>query len=127
LSPDFLIWAFLFIFVYQNKLIMIKLTNQDSSGTSFHNVTVFASVNELISLLGEPQYECNDGSDKVNFEWTCLNRNSEIFTIYDWKQYRKISEDETIEWHIGGKNISVTSAAAYELQLALSAAKRNTK
>jgi len=117
----------LFIFVYQNKLIMIKLTNQDSSGTSFHNATVFASVNELISVLGEPQYECNDGSDKVNFEWTCLNGNNEIFTIYDWKEYREISEDEPIEWHIGGKNISITSRSAEELQLALSSAKRNIK
>ena len=94
---------------------MAKSTNQDTSGTSFHMTTIIASVNELISALGEPQYQGNYGNDKVNFEWNCETDEGDVFTIYDWKEYRSISKDEQIKWHIGGDNVSITSTAAVEI------------
>jgi hypothetical protein len=95
---------------------MAKLSNQSSNGTSFHNSTITASVNELIKVLGEPQYQSNDGQDKVNFEWDCETEDGNVFTIYDWKEYRTISKNEQIEWHIGGNSGNVTSIAVDELE-----------
>ena len=94
---------------------MAKSTNQDTSGTSFHMTTIIASVNELISALGEPQYQGNYGNDKVNFEWYCETDEGDVFTIYDWKEYRSISKDEQIMFHIGGMSRSVTEQAKKEL------------
>jgi hypothetical protein len=98
---------------------MAKSTNQSTSGTSFHNSVINASVNELIAVLGEPHYQSNDGQDKVNFEWDCETEDGDVFTIYDWKEYRSISKDESIEWHIGGNSGFVTSTAVEEVELLL--------
>jgi hypothetical protein len=94
----------------------MKQTTQTSEGTSFHNDTIRVSVTDLRQILGEPQYEQNDGSDKVNFDWVMETEDGEVFTIYDWKEYRRLSEDEIIEWHIGGASGRVTSAAVNELK-----------
>ena len=61
-------------------------------------------MDELIRVLGEPTYEQNGGGDKVNFEWVCERKNGDIITIYDWKEYRPIWDDEEIEFHLGGRN-----------------------
>jgi hypothetical protein len=74
----------------------------------FYNSVITASVNQLTSLLGVPQYESNDGQDKVNFEWECQTEYG-IFTIYDWKEYYAISKEEKIEWHIGGASKFLTN------------------
>ena len=71
-------------------------------GTDFHNSTIRASVNELIEVLGEPSIRTNDGHEKINFLWYCKPDDGDVFTIYDWKKYRSISEDEQIDWHIDG-------------------------
>ena len=79
----------------------MKKTHKDTCGTSFHGDTIFISVEELINLLGEPQFQENDGNDKVNYYWDCETEDGELFTIYDWKEYRPISDFEQIEFHIG--------------------------
>lgn len=79
-------------------------------GTSFHDVTISATAAELTAAFGPATYEQNDGSDKVNFEW-CLQCDGEPFTIYDWKEYRRIHPTEVIEWHIGGTSQAQTSRA----------------
>jgi hypothetical protein len=84
--------------------------------TSFHGTEFRASANEIIAILGEPTYDSNDGSDKVNLEWICETETGEVFTIYDWKEYRPIEMDEKIDWHIGGHNGRVTNAALKELE-----------
>ena len=38
-----------------------------------------------------------------------------VFSIYDWKEYRAIDQDEVIDWHIGGKNGDNTVKALNEL------------
>ena len=92
--------------------------------TSFHGTEFRASANEIIAILGEPTYDSNDGSDKVNLEWICETETGEVFTIYDWKEYRPISRTELIEWHIGGLNRIVTERALIELTSKLSKLKR---
>ena len=93
----------------------MKKTNQSTNGTSFHGVVIRASVNNLISILGEPTIQDNTGEDKVNFEWDCETDEGNVFTIYDWKEYRKLYLFEVIDWHIGAHSRSIASDASYEI------------
>lgn len=95
--------------------------SQSSSGTSYHGVTLTASVNDLIRVLGKPDYEDNTGEDKVNFEWTRETITGNVFTVYDWKEGRPISKDEPIEWHIGGFNSLDEMQGKEEIKAALKA------
>ena len=99
---------------------MLVNTSRSANGTSFHNSTVTATVNELISIIGEPTYNDNTGEDKVNIEWELEDGDGNVVTIYDWKEYRKIGMDEKIEWHIGGMSKMITYYAKKEIELALS-------
>ena len=83
---------------------MAKHTNQSGSGTSFHGVVFSATPQQLIDLFPDSYNEQNDGEDKVNFDFTLENENGDVFTIYDWKEYRPLEMNENIEWHIGGRN-----------------------
>jgi hypothetical protein len=93
----------------------MKKTTNLVNGSSFHNVTIKTSVNELIRVLGEPTYQTNDGEDKVNFEWVCETIDGDVVTIYDWKEYRMIDVDEEIEFHLGGHSLIHTLDGKDEL------------
>jgi hypothetical protein len=93
----------------------MKTTLKSTSGTSFYDVTFKASVNKLISIIGEPTMEDNTGKDKVNFDWHMEIDNGDVFTIYDWKEYRKLDLDENIEWHIGAHSKPISTVAKVEL------------
>jgi len=93
----------------------MKKTTNLVNGSSFHNVTIKTSVNELIRVLGEPTYQTNDGEDKVNFEWVCETIDGDVVTIYDWKEYRMIDVDEKIEFHLGGHSLIHTLDGKDEL------------
>lgn len=85
-------------------------------GTSYHNDTINASVNELVNILGVKPIK--DFNVKTKFQWT-LEYHSEIlnktfpFTIYDykedWDSYKRNATGVNdyvyttkIDWHIGG-------------------------
>jgi hypothetical protein len=93
----------------------MKKTSQLINGTSFHDTTIKCSVTILTKVLGEPDYSGNDGEDKVNFEWDMETDNGDVFTVYDWKEYRPLNEIEFIKWHIGGKSRDITEQAAREI------------
>ena len=93
---------------------MAKLSNKNAS-TSFHNTTIKTTVNKLTNVLGEAQIIDNTGDDKVNFDWNCETEDGDVFTIYDWKEYRPIGLNEMIEFHIGGESKSITEQAKMEL------------
>lgn len=99
----------------------MKRTDKTSNGTSFHDHTFTATVDDLRSVLGQPQFESNDGQDKVNFDWIMETQDGTVFTVYDWKEYRPLAEDETIEWHIGGISGLATEKALLEMREALMA------
>lgn len=82
----------------------MKLTNQTTDNTSFHKVTIKTTIADLVRVLGEPQFQGNTGDDKVNIEWYCENENGKAVTIYDWKEGRKLKNNEVIEFHLGSKN-----------------------
>ena len=93
----------------------MKKTNQSTNGTSFQDVTFKASVQDLINVLGEPTIHDNTGKDKTNFEWVLETDEGNVFAIYDWKEYRELNLDETIEWHIGSNSRSISCDAQYEV------------
>jgi hypothetical protein len=93
----------------------MKKTNQNADGTSFQNVTFKASMQDLINVFGEPDYEDNTGNDKVNFEWVMETDNGDVFTIYDWKEYRELDLNEQIGWHIGSHSKIISSEAQYQV------------
>lgn len=95
---------------------MKPLSNTNSiAGTSFFGITFPATVVQLIEAIGQPTYERNNGDDKTNFEWNMELEDGTVFSIYDWKEYRAIDQDEVIDWHIGGKNGDNTVKALNEL------------
>jgi hypothetical protein len=88
---------------------------KEIGGTSFHDTTIRTTVHTLIKLLGEPTYSGNDGEDKVNYEWEMETNDGDVFTVYDWKEYKVLDEHEIIDFHIGGKSKVVTEQAKDEL------------
>ena len=71
-------------------------------GTSLQGI-INVSYGELLDAFGPPDH-CSDvpyedGGGKVNCEWN-LRIDSEIVTIYDWKEDKKYTK--VTEWHIGG-------------------------
>jgi hypothetical protein len=88
----------------------------DATGTSFHGVTIRATVRKMCRLLGTPTVNTNYGSDKVNFEWVRKTDAGDVFTVYDWKEYRVLSEDDVIEWHIGAHTSEASEQAKREIE-----------
>ena len=97
----------------------MKQTKKTANGTSFHDSVINTTLVELKRVCGEPICGDNDGEDKVNYEFNMETDNGEVFTIYDWKEYRPIAKDEVIEWHIGGKSQYITETAKEELLKAI--------
>ena len=97
----------------------MKQTDKSADGTSFHNHTFTATVDDLRNVLGQPKFESNDGQDKSNFDWIMETEDGEVFTVYDWKEYRQLDENEDIEWHIGGRSGLTTGKALSEITKAL--------
>lgn len=97
----------------------MKQTNKSSNFTSWHGDTVRATINQLYSVLGNPEY-LGTTDDKSQYDWVMETNNGDVFTVYDWKEYRFLNRDERIEWHIGGHNSNVTLQAQKELYSALS-------
>jgi hypothetical protein len=96
----------------------MRNTNQSANGTSFHGDTVRATVNQLIAVCGEPIYN-GDTSDKVQYDWTMETEFGQVFTIYDWKEYRNFGKDEVLEWHVGAHDSYTAGVGATELYSAV--------
>lgn len=99
----------------------MKRTDKIANGTSFHDHTFTATVDDLRNVLGQPKFESNDGQDKCNFDWIMETEDGTVFTVYDWKEYHQLAEDEVIEWHIGGRSGADTEKALLEIRQALMA------
>lgn len=94
----------------------ISQTDRSPVGTSFHGQTIVTTYAALAIAVGAPDYECNDGSDKCNFNWTLELEDGTLFTIYDWKEYRQLGQDELVEWHIGADNAFIAMRAKEALE-----------
>jgi hypothetical protein len=101
----------------KNKIIQCfknkpKSTEKSVNYTSWHGVYIFTSANNLIKIFGEPK----KGDHKTNYNWYCETSKGKVFTIYDWKQYRRVSLDEKVKYHIGGFNKEGTEQAKIEIE-----------
>lgn len=83
----------------------------DATGTSFHGTTVRATVQQMLAILGKPDDDSNTGEDKVNFEWVRKTDSGNVFTVYDWKEYRSLAETDKVEWHIGAHSRAASEDA----------------
>ena len=92
----------------------MKPTSKTSNGTSFHGSIVRTTLNNLKRVLGTPHY-IGDVDDKVQNEWILETNSGEVFTVYDWKEYRHYKNTEVLEWHIGGHSESTTELGKFEL------------
>jgi hypothetical protein len=97
----------------------IFLSNQDYTGTSFYGDTITCSPQLLFDLIGEPQEAENTGRDKVNYQWVCETDEGDLFTIYDYKEYRPLSNDEQVEWHIGARSSKISRYAKDYIEYSL--------
>ena len=97
----------------------MKITTKTANGTSFYGSTIIATPNQLKSILGPPSFIADGIEDKVNLIWDCETDQGEVFTIYDWKEYRTVHMDEKITFNIGGFKSSVTEKIKWNLSLAL--------
>jgi hypothetical protein len=93
---------------------MAKLSKKSPTGTSFHNVTIRATANQIIQALGPAQWGSNDGSDKTNFDWVCETSAGKVFTIYDWKFYRPLDLNEEVDFHVGANSFETSMKAREE-------------
>lgn len=97
---------------------MIKKTNKSLDGTSFHDNTITATLADLMNVLGAP--DCTgDSNDKVQNEWELELEDGTVFSVYDWKEYRRYTDTTEIEWHIGGMSENATYRAQCYLEEAL--------
>jgi hypothetical protein len=71
----------------------------------------------MVNAIGKPQYT---GIDKTNYMWVCELPTGEVYTIYDWKYYRPLSEEEVVEWHIGAHDAYTAILAIDDLMDAFS-------
>ena len=94
---------------------MIKKTEQSANGTSFHSITIKTTLGKLRAAFGDPQGDYNDGSDKSNIDYVLETSNGDVFTVYDWKNYRPIGEDEVLDFHIGAYTNHIAFQAKQEM------------
>lgn len=95
---------------------MAVITNKSANGTSFWGVTIDSTVNELTQAIGHPPHKHGSDDGKVNYEWVLETSAGDVFTIYDWKEYRYLSKDRIIEWHIGSHDKLSSIRAAEEIR-----------
>jgi hypothetical protein len=97
----------------------MRKTDKEIFGTSFHDTVIGTTVHTLRKIMGKPLYISNDGEDKVNYEWAMETDNGDVFTVYDWKEYKVLNEHEIIDFHIGGMSKAITEQAKNEIYEAL--------
>lgn len=93
----------------------MRPTNKTVNGTSFHGDTITTTLGVLKRVLGNPHYT-GGVEDKVQNEWEMETNSGEVFTVYDWKTYRPYTDNDLIEWHIGGHDEKTTQQAQQELE-----------
>lgn len=99
---------------------MKRVYNKElGNGTSYFGISFYASVNDLINICGTP-IRSNDINKKSQYDWTLKTNTDKIFTIYDWKEYRRFNNTEIIKWNIGGYNIESCLIGLNEIMFELS-------
>ena len=70
------------------------------NNTSYWGNYLYASYQELVDKLGEPNTV--SGDYKTQKEWHIVISDEVVFTLYDWKEYDDdVTDGEKYKWHIG--------------------------
>lgn len=96
----------------------MKPTTQDIFGTSFHGVTLQASLEGLTQKIGKP-HKKYPLYDTVQCEWDFETEEGHVFTVYDWKEYRIYDAHLPLHWHIGAHSKAICQKALEELKALL--------
>ena len=95
----------------------MKLTEViNDKGSSFHMSTIHTTPQRLMDLADKndiPYGDFNDGTDKVNFDFSFQTNNDLAlqFTVYDWKEYKPLDLNREYRFHIGGVDRQSTEQA----------------
>jgi hypothetical protein len=76
--------------------------------SSFHDITIETKPKHLIELCTKYNinfFMHNDGEDKSNFDFEFETPDGLHFTVYDWKEYKKLDFDKIYKFHIGTENL----------------------
>lgn len=92
---------------------MAQRTKKSAGGTSYHGVRLHATPQQLIDLFPN-SYEEN--GDKTNYDFTLETESGKVFTIYDWKYYRKLGMNERVEWHVGAHDEATSIEGRHEVE-----------
>ncbi len=90
--------------------------------SSFHGTTITLTPRQLINYCEKNNidyWDNNTGEDKNNFDFDFETEEGVYFTVYDWREHRKLDLDERVEFHIGGSSRSDTTSAYFKLTKAL--------
>ena len=79
----------------ENKFSTVDFTSL--SGTSFHFGYVYDTAEHIDSVLGNHEL-CSD--DKTFYEWS-KKVNDIVFSVYDYKYYKRPAYNEKVIYHIG--------------------------
>lgn len=86
---------------------MFKRVDSDKViGTSFHSGYVINCANDINNVLGTYD-KVGDSDDKTMNEWYC-EIDEIVFTVYDYKEYHNVADDEIIRYHVGTRTVDDT-------------------
>jgi hypothetical protein len=74
---------------------------------------------DLVRLFGEP---ATIADNKVSVEWTFVNEDGDIVTLYDWKSNDLSfkTSNKPYVFHIGAKSLSVAWEFGHQLEILIS-------
>ena len=96
----------------------MKQTIKNATGVHYLDVTVFATLDELIAVCGPPQY-VHDVMRGSCYEWGMETEDGDIFVIYDKLDHVMLDSMEPITWRIGSLNYLTADTARSEINQAL--------
>jgi hypothetical protein len=99
----------------------MKPTNKSLSGTSSFYQTVETTIEKLIQAIGQPTYDgrgkgYDADADKTQVEWDLETSTGEVISLYDYKEYKWLSNNEVVKFHIGSYNLEASVFAKTELE-----------
>ena len=95
---------------------MIRASIESTSGTSYYGDNIVATANEIEAIVGAlPEYDYDKSQRTWCAEFSYLDEDGDVcwttFTIYDWKEFRTIGDDDVIDYHIGAFNRTESNKA----------------
>lgn len=90
----------------------------DATGTCLQGKMQLKYV-DLVCLFGEP---ATIADDKVSVEWTFVNEDGDVVTLYDWKSNDLSfkTSNKPYVFHVGAKSRSAAWEFGHQLEIAIS-------